>query len=135
MKRIFDINRRYVYLAVFTAVTIMVQAFFMYKTTISPKKRNLIVITKSPIQVIGKWDNPDLYNKHPVCMTDNIIKILDTMHETEFKDYKFNDNIYVRVDTTDTKIDNADISLKEVSDLVKGMTTSGGNDVKSKIYP
>ena len=115
-KLIFD--RRYIYAAIFGAVALAFQAFFMYKTEAAPRKRNLIIITKSPLQVISKWDTPDYYNTNPVCMADNISKILDTVHKEDYIAYKFNKEIIVNITSSDSKSDNSDLHSKALTSLL-----------------
>jgi len=102
----FIIKHKYLIITILGTFTMIFQAFFMYKVSTSPRKRNLIIITKSPMQVISRWDTADYYNQHPEDVSDNIIRLVREVARTEYKEYKFNENTIVKITTLDVKTDN-----------------------------
>jgi len=111
------ITPRQFILATMIICFLALQGFFFYKAIIQPKKRNFIIITKSPLRLIARWDKSDFENKIKGDTTGDIIRLLDTIHKEEYVNYKFNDSLTVNLGVTDAKTDTSLSHLKEETSI------------------
>jgi len=98
------------------------QGYFMYLTTTHGRARNLLIIEKAPVRLIARWDDVENEEKSKDVIKLEInerMKWYDTIIRVPFQDYKFNENIYIRINTLDLKSDKADIKLDEKSNITE----------------
>ena len=120
-----SIRNNPVLIAFIAAMTISIQGYYMHLTNSQPKKRNLVIVTKSPLRLIARWDTlarPDLEDNANAPERSRvgevgllIERILTSVDNDTFAPYKFNENVYIRINTADIKTDEAKINLDETT--------------------
>ncbi len=84
-------------------------------------ERGGFVVTKPPIQVTYRGDISEIQHKH-------MLEVIDRVARLPFKDYKFNENHNVRLNSIDGKADNIDVNLHEVTKTADDKTTVEAGD-------
>jgi len=115
-----------VFIALFMAITLIFQGYFFHLTATKSLNRNLLIITKSPNRVLYRWDSVR-DTEHPAIAArkkDAILEVVGLTLKGEFVDYKFNENLYIRVNTVDLKTDAATVTLHETSDVKETAKTA-----------
>ena len=80
------------------------------------------VITKPPIQISYRGDmTPEA--------KEFTLKVLESVKAVPYKDYKFNENHNVRLNSVDAKSDKADINLHETTTIQKKEMIPSDEDV------
>lgn len=125
MKILDNISNQSIWVTLIVGITVSIQGYFLHQTNSQPKKRNLIILTKSPVRLISRWDtvfHPNTIKEDKAGETATLVlnSLLTNIREEEFMQYKFNENIYIRVNTADIKSDEAQVNLNEQSNI-KGL--------------
>ena len=118
-------NNRVTIIATVVMIAVVMQSFFMYETTKDKKKTSFVVFTSSPHRFIARWDENDKYLDQPVVPGEQIGKIISEILKYPFQDYKFNENIYIRLNTLDAKSDDATIKIDESQKTDNTVKTPG----------
>jgi len=71
-------------------------------------ERGGFVVTKPPIQVTYRGDISEIQHKH-------MLEVIDKVSTLPYKDYKFNENHNVRLNSIDGKTDKINIDLVETT--------------------
>lgn len=125
MKILDNLSNQSIWVTLIVGITVSIQGYFLHQTNAQPKKRNLIILTKSPVRLISRWDtvfHPNTIKDDKAGETATLVlnSLLTNIREEEFMQYKFNENIYIRVNTADIKSDEAQVNLNEQSNI-KGL--------------
>ena len=125
-------NNRITVLGILIMLGVSIQSYFMYKSNTMSKGRSLLVITKSPIQFISRWDTikeVEVGESTPETSTaSHIVDLTRSILDSEFVEYKFNENVFIRINTIDVKTDEAEIKLNESSVIKDTIDMDKGND-------
>ena len=118
VKEYMKLFTRPVLLAIVLVAGFMVQGYFMYLTATSSRSHNLVVVQKAPYRMVARWDSFKGEGDDAAIIQANIderIFFYQLAKDIPFEDYKFNENIYIRINTIDIKTKEAKVNLNESS--------------------
>ncbi len=118
-------NNRITIIATVVMIAVVMQSFFMYETTKDKKKTSFVVFTSSPSRFIARWDENDAFIGKTVVPSEHIERIIKEILSHPFEDYKFNENIYIRLNSLDAKSDDATIKIDESQKTDNTVKTPG----------
>ena len=110
-------SNKYTIIAISVAITTILQAYFMYKSNTQHRGHSLLVITKSPIRFISRWDTVKEVEMNVPTTSDHIVNLTQRILDSNFTNYRFNENLYIRVNSVDVKSDEATVNLNESSTI------------------
>ena len=118
LKEYLSILSRPVLLAIVLVAGFMVQGYFMYQTATSSRSHNLVIVQKAPYRMIARWDSFKGEGNDVEIIRANIderIFFYQLAKDIPYQDYKFNENLYIRINTVDLKTKEAKVNLNESS--------------------
>jgi len=121
-------SNKYTIIAISVAITTILQAYFMYKINTQHRGHSLLIITKSPFRFISRWDTTEQNENVAPTTGNHILELSKMIIDSNFTEYKFNENIYIRVNSIDIKSDDATINMNEVSSVADTIS----DDMKEK---
>ncbi len=103
-------------------IAVLLNGCAMQSTLIDTEnERGGFVVTKPPIQVTYRGDISEIQHRH-------MLDVIDRVKTIPFRDYKFNTDHNVRLNSIDGKADNIDIKLHETTRTPEEQSTTEVSD-------
>ena len=113
-------DNRLTIVGVMMVLGFIAQGYFMYLTATSARSRNLVIVQKAPFRIIARWDSfADEGSKIEVVNANIAEREMwyQTAKAIPYVDYRFNENLYIRINTLDIKTKEAKVNLNEASSI------------------